>query len=232
VKAALQRGFEDLISRPGWSNARDAISVWRDRILLVHARNTANLSEVTRNISVSDVEGGMGSYLSDRPKEETVSGEASQWDHNPHVRMRQSMSNLNPEVYNRLLNQATTNNLLDAESSLVDDLSEDEIRRIREEEEVARKQEEDRLTELREAEERLRQEILALEERERLAREQQQREVEEDSQRQREEAERKRQEAQECARKIEEGRRLQQRIQQIGICPGTVFSYLLTASNH
>jgi hypothetical protein len=80
VKAALQRGFEDLITRPGWSNARDAISVWRDRILLAHARHTANISEVRRNITVSDVESGMSSYLSDRPKEETVSSAAtSQW---------------------------------------------------------------------------------------------------------------------------------------------------------
>lgn len=71
VVAQLEEKFNELASRPGWANARDAISVWRDKIQ--YARASRVFQEAPEQggmmrITVDDVVGGMNKMLAGRPK--------------------------------------------------------------------------------------------------------------------------------------------------------------------
>ena len=215
VKECLQVGFEELKSRPGWANARDALSLWRDRILKARASRIAEMSEVTRNVTVDDVEKGVKSYLADRPVEVLNTDPRDQWSAYSHLRMNESQSF--PALRNT---RQRVREIQDAEESASqDNFTEDQIRNLRAQEEAEREREEAELQRLRDEEERLRKEREEQEERERLAREQQQREAELEAARQRAEAERRLKEAQEAAQRIRDAQRVQERIRQIGLCP-------------
>jgi SpoVK/Ycf46/Vps4 family AAA+-type ATPase len=68
VSAALHSAFEELITRPGWANARDATSAWRDRIQFERAKRVYETEEVIPTVLLEDVQAGMASFLATRPK--------------------------------------------------------------------------------------------------------------------------------------------------------------------
>jgi hypothetical protein len=69
VHRALEEGFSELCNRPGWANARDAQSVWRDRILYARSERVIDHQrETALKVTIADVEAGMQSFLADRPK--------------------------------------------------------------------------------------------------------------------------------------------------------------------
>ena len=237
VKDALYSGFEELKRRPGWSNARDAVTVWRDHILKERAIRVAKLPKITKDILVEDVTNGMREYLANRP-----SGEANvlelpdAWGavdarldsgrrEAPIFREEQSVRSLEAAPYESdsyslatTTEQSARDILAELESadlsSQLDHLHSGEVIQsdvnfTAEQTETLRRRQEA----IRRAEEEALRKLAEEMEKKRLQREREQ------DERRRQELERKIKEAEEALAKIREARKVQERLRQISRCP-------------
>ena len=240
VMDALKSGFEDLKRRPGWSNARDAVTVWRDHILKERAIRVAKLPKITKDITVEDVINGMREYLANRPSGEAnvmelqdVWGVAdvrldSAYREVPIIREEQNIRSLEAAPHENDTNspaqpiEQSTQDILtefcrvcNEESAVVYHLRSGEAI-IQNDVNFTAEQTEilmKRQEAIRRAEVEALRKLEEEKERQRLQREREQ------DERRRQELERKIKEAEEAAAKIREMRRVQERLRQIGRCP-------------
>ena len=220
IPAALNLGFSQLCGRPGWANARDALTVWRDRILWERAKRVHDCEESLASVTLEDVTMGLKSLLSVRP---LYKGSArrqafySAYQQEPNYITETKMNFSPPSQRGKeqhMLEECESSECSDtnvkpaemcSEENKDDLLSEDErLKLLREGEELQRK-EEARLLALREEEARLRREEERAKQLQDEEKARQLRAAMETNKRERE--------------KKEKALRIHEKLRQMGICP-------------
>jgi len=108
----LRNGFDELISLPGWGNGRDVNQIWED-VKLHRSNRVVNENEITKTITINDIDLAMEKMISNRKKPISKSSIFNTPNENEPKMLQELLNNKETNIQNQ---KSTTNELNESDN--------------------------------------------------------------------------------------------------------------------